>query len=181
MEQVFNDENEPFWRSARQLELGPIPDASFARFIRERFEASGRSIAPEAVAQVLATTGGHPYATQELCYSLWEATGEAGIADTATFVEALAGVLRSEHARFTLVWDQSSGVQRLVLQALAAETATAITSADYRRRHGLPGSSSIQRALDALVAAELVTRDGPGSYRISEPFLAEWVRIFAPG
>ena len=181
MARLFNDINEPFWRSARHMELGPIPADSFSRFIHERFATTGRSIEPEAVADVLAATGGHPYATQELCYSLWEETPDRGQADSGRVAAALARVLRSEHARFTLVWDQASGVQRLVLQALAAEPAAAITSAEYRRRHGLPGSSTIQRALDALVGDELVARGGPGSYRIAEPFLADWVRANARG
>jgi uncharacterized protein len=179
MQRLFNDVNEPFWRSARQMELGPIGPASFAPFIHERFASTGRSVEDEIVARVLDMTGGHPYGTQELCYSLWEATEDGGTADASTFAAALARVLRSEHARFTLIWDEASGVQRLVLQALAAEPAEAITAAEYRRRHGLPGSSSIQRALDVLVVDELVARLGPGSYRISEPFLAEWVRRFA--
>jgi hypothetical protein len=179
MERLFNDVNEPFWRSARQMELGPIVPESFAPFIRERFASTGRAVEENTVAQVLQTTGGHPYATQELCYSLWEATADGATADAVTFVTALDRVLRSEHARFTLVWDEASGVQRLILQALAAEPATAVTAAEYRRRHGLPGSSSIQRALDVLVADELVVRLGRGEYRISEPFLAEWVRRFA--
>jgi uncharacterized protein len=179
MERLFNDVNEPFWRSARQMELGPIAPESFSPFIHERFASTGRAVDEETVAQVLQTTGGHPYATQELCYSLWEATADNGTADTSTFAVALDRVLRSEQARFTLVWDEASGVQRLVLQALAAEPANAITAAEYRRRHNLPGSSSVQRALDVLVADELIVRLGPGAYRISEPFLAEWVRRFA--
>jgi hypothetical protein len=170
MQRLFNDSNEPFWRSARHMELGPIPAESFARFIHERFASTGRHVDAEAVTRILATTGGQPHATQELCYALW---------DTGTFDAALDRVLRAEHARFTLVWDQASGVQRLVLQALAAEDTTSITAVDYRRRHGLPGSSSVQRALDALTGAELVFRDAPGAYRIVEPFLAEWVRRFA--
>jgi hypothetical protein len=161
------------------MELGPIEPASFAPFIHERFASTGRAVEDDVVVRVLHTTGGHPYATQELCYSLWEACGDGGIAGVSTFAAALERVLRSEHARFTLIWDEASGVQRLLLQALAAEPATAITAAEYRRRHGLPGSSSIQRALDALVADEVVVRLGRGSYRISEPFLAEWVRRFA--
>jgi DNA-binding IclR family transcriptional regulator len=62
-----------------------------------------------------------------------------------------------------------------VLQALAQEPLHAITSADVRRRHGLPGSSSVQRALDALQQDELVAKERPGAYRIAEPFLREWV------
>lgn len=179
MRRLFNDANEPFWRSARQMELGPIAPGTFGAFIRERFRSTRKAIDGEAVARVLAITGGHPYATQELCSTLWQETDEAGEADEAAVDRSLVRVLRAEHARFTLVWDQAAGVQRLVLQALASDPTDAITSADYRRRHGLPGSSSIQRALDALVADELVMRRAPGSYRISEPFLGEWIRANA--
>ncbi len=62
-----------------------------------------------------------------------------------------------------------------MLQALAAERGRPL-SGEYRRRHGLPGASSVQRALGALVKDELVARDGMGEYRIAEPFLAEWLQ-----
>ena len=54
MERLFNDVNEPFWRSARQMELGPIAPESFAPFIRERFASTGRAVDENTVAQVLA-------------------------------------------------------------------------------------------------------------------------------
>ena len=84
-------------------------------------------------------------------------------------------MLRSENAHFTLIWDQASRVQRATLQALAAEPLVGATSQDFRRRHNLPGGSSVQRALDALVEDELVSREAAGAYRIAEPFLAEWI------
>lgn len=168
LEEIFNDENEPFWRSARQMELGPIPRRQFAVFIHERFAASGRTVRDDAVERVLDITGGHPYATQELCYALWEEP--SGDVDAA-----LARVLRSENAHFSLVWDRASRVQRLVLEALAREPAESITSMEYRSRHGLPTSSSVQTALEALLEDELVARIRAGEYRISEPFLAEWI------
>ena len=31
LEKIFNDKNEPFWRSAKQLEIGPIPPAAVRR------------------------------------------------------------------------------------------------------------------------------------------------------
>ena len=39
MERLFNDRNEPFWRSAKKVELGPIEPERFAGFIGERFRA----------------------------------------------------------------------------------------------------------------------------------------------
>ncbi len=173
MERIFNDENEPFWRSARQMELGVIAPARFEGYIEAGFERSGKRIDPETVAAVLETTGGHPYATQELCYFLWEETPDAAEAGAPQLEAALAKVLRSEHAHFDLVWEEASTVQRLVLEALAAEPGRPL-SGDYRRRHKLPGPSTVQRALGTLTHKELITRSNR-EYRIAEPFLADWL------
>lgn len=175
MERLFNDANEPFWRSAKHMELGVIAPEAFAPFIRERFETTGRRIADETVGGVLAITRGHPYATQELCYALWEETAARAMARRQELDAAMERVLRSENAHFTLIWDQASRVQRATLQALAREPLVSATSEEFRRRHGLPGGSSVQRALDALVEEEIVLREAAGSYRIAEPFLAEWI------
>ena len=175
MARLFNDENEPFWRSAKLMELGVIAPDEFAPFIRDRFEATGRRVGDDALGGVLATTRGHPYATQELCYHLWEETPVKRTAGEPELSAAIGRVLRSENAHFTLIWDRASRVQRAMLQALAAEPLRSATSREFRRRHGLPGGSSVQRALDALVAEELVMREAAGSYRIAEPFLAEWI------
>ena len=74
MRQIFNDENEPFWRSAKQTELGVIPPELFAPYALERFAETGKQLERDACERALELTGGHPYATQELLYFLWEAT-----------------------------------------------------------------------------------------------------------
>jgi hypothetical protein len=175
LERIFNDENEPFWRSAKQMELGVIAPALFRGYIEAQFARTGRRVEPEVVDRVLEATLGHPYATQELCYFLWGETSEGGVGGNEQYDIALEKLLRAEHAHFGLVWEKSARAQRLVLQALAREPGRPLTG-EYRRRHGLPGPSSVQRALDAVVKDELVTRDERGEYRIAEPFLAEWLR-----
>jgi uncharacterized protein len=174
MERIFNDENEPFWRSARQMELGVIDPPRFESYVTASFERTGKRIRIETVRAILATTGGHPYATQELCYFVWEETRPRRAAGEAELEQALGDVLRAEHAHFGLIWDQSSTAQRLVLQALAVEPGRPL-SGDYRRRYKLPGTSTVQRALQALTRAELVSRSD-GEHRIAEPFLADWLR-----
>ncbi len=176
MERLFNDVNEPFWRSAKQVELGLIPREPFAAFIRERFASTGKGVSDEIVSAILDRTDGHPYGTQELCYALWEEVDEGAIAGASELERALDRVLRSENAHFTRVWENASKNQRQVLQALAQEPLHAVTSEAYRRRHGLPAPSSVQKALDRLVAEEVVARAGPGAYRILEPFLSDWIR-----
>jgi hypothetical protein len=173
MQRIFNDENEPFWRSAKLLELGVIPPGEFAPYVAGRFEATGKSIAAAVVDDILARTGGHPYATQELCYFVWEETAPGERAGVDELQRGLAGVLRSEHAHFTLLWEGASATQRLVLQALATDPGRPYT-VEYRRRHRLPSASHIQKALGALVKRELVVNER-GRHWLAEPFLAEWI------
>ena len=174
MKRIFSDENEPFWRSAKSVELGPIEAAPFAEYIAERFADTGKQVEPAVVNDLLARTGGHPYATQELCYFLWEQTPPGSEAGADESLAALAAVVRAEHAHFSVVWERAPRTQRLLLEALAAEQPGHPLSADYRRRHDLPSASSIQKAARSLVDRELIANDS-GAYWISEPFLAEWI------
>jgi uncharacterized protein len=174
MERIFIDANEPFWRSAKSIELGAIPPEPFTAFIVERFRAGGKEVDAAVVDGVLGSTGGHPYATQELCYFLWEQTPAGETATEERLKRALAAVLRSEHTHFSLLWDGASAVQKQILRALAREPGHPF-SGGYRDRHDLPASTNVQKALRALVKRELVKGEA-GAYRITEPFLADWLQ-----
>jgi len=175
LERIFNDKNEPFWRSAKQLEIGPIVPSVFAPFIRERFDGSGKRIDDDAVERLLDVTAGHPYGTQELAYFAWELVPANGEVTVDVIEEAVARVLRSESNHFTQLWDESSPPQRLLMIALADEPESAIYSAGYHERHELPGNPTLQTALGALTRREIVGRADDGDYRVIEPFLAEWL------
>lgn len=173
MERIFNDENEPLWRSAKPVELGRIPADEFGSFLLDRFGRSGRSVEPETIRRLLELTQGHPHATQELAYFLWEHASDGTSATVRHLAASLEALLRAEDARFTLLWEETATVQRLLLQALAAEPGHPY-SKPYRDRHGLPAAASVQTALRALERRELIAREG-GVHRIVEPFLAEWL------
>jgi uncharacterized protein len=177
MRDLFSDANEPFWRSAKQMQIGPIDTELFGAFIRERFEATHKGLGRETCEGVLAITRGHPYATQELCYSLWEQTPFDGSADDELLARALELVLQSEHAHFSLVWEGLPAGQRILLEALASEPGRPL-SGPYRARHQLAGPSSTQTALKGLIDRELVEREPDGSHRVMEPFLIEWLGRF---
>jgi hypothetical protein len=137
MEQIFSDANEPFWRSARPMELGVIPPAVFADFLRTRFERTGRTIGDMVVELILQTTHSHPYGTQELAYALWEVTPRGRRAGAAQFEEALVRVLRSENAHFSRIWERAPKAQRVTLEALATEPGQPPLATEYRRSHNL--------------------------------------------
>ena len=175
MERIFNDENEPFWRSTKQIELGVIPRVLFELYATKQFSRTERTLETQACARVMDLTGGHPYATQEILYFLWAQTPVGETADEQRLEPALEALLRSEHAHFSLLWSRAAAAQRMVLAALSSEQPGRPLSSDYQQRHSLPVTATVQTALGALMAEELISRIGRGEYRIAEPFLTEWI------
>src|SRR5581483_2451303 len=155
MRRLFTHQNEPFFRSAKVLELGVIAPPLFRKFIVSRFRRTDRAVPDEVVDAILGITGGHPYATQELAYALWEVVPEGFEATLADFGRALESVLHAENAHFTLVWENSSRAQRLLLQAVAVEPGR-VQGEAYRARFGLPAATTVQRAAETLAAEELL-------------------------
>jgi uncharacterized protein len=174
MERIFNDELEPFWRSAKRVELQRIPPDQFAPFIVDGFRRHDRDIESAVVERILDMTGGHPYGTQEISYYVWEETARGATADVERLGVALDKLLRSEHSHFSDLWDRATANQRVLLTALAREPGRPFTEA-YRARHNLRAATTIQKAVKALVQQEIVASDR-GFVRICEPFYAEWIQ-----
>jgi hypothetical protein len=175
LDSIFSDRNEPFWRSARRMDLGPIPEPVFSAFLRERFSTTGSTIDEPAADHLVAVTHGHPYATQELAYFTWELVPRGGVAEAADVDAALVTVLRSEHNNLARIWELATRNQRLVLLALSSEPLS-LYAEETRDRFGLPAPTFVQRAVRGLVREDVVERVRGGRYRIAEPFLGEWVR-----
>jgi hypothetical protein len=174
MQRLFNDRNEPFYKSAKVMEIGAISPDLFKHFVKERFDSTDRGIADVVLDELLSITAGHPYGTQEFAYALWEEVPTGFTAAATDLQAALRAVLRAENAHFTLLWEKSSRAQRLVLQALALEPGR-VQSAAYRNTFGLPAASTVQRAIEALTHDQLVARRPDGAHEIVEPFLREWL------
>lgn len=178
MHRLFNDENEPFFRSAKTMELGAIDPTLFRPFLAAQFERTDRGVTDDALTRLLEITGGHPYATQELASALWDEVPAGFTAGSDDLEDALAAVLRAENARFTLLWEGATGPQKLVLQALAKEPGRPF-SEPYRLRHELPSASHVQRALRTLIRKELVAKGADGVHDLAEPFFREWLLAYA--
>ena len=174
MQSIFNDRNEPFWRSARHMELGRLPEAALAAHLRDRFEATERDADDEAIVRLLAVTDGHPYATQELAFFTWSHVPHGHAARERDVEAGLADVLNAEHNNLSRLWDGCTRNERLVLLALR-EGPQSLFSEETRERKGLPAATFVQRAVKSLVRDDTVEQLPDRRYRLAEPFLAEWL------
>lgn len=177
MQRIFTHDNEPMYKMAKPLLLGPIDRTAFVAFILGRFAATDRQITDEAVERILQITQCHPFDTQELCHFTWNlATLDQAVATPELVDRAVERVLVAENARYTDLWSRLTKQQRLVLSALMASGGTSsIYSEAYRRRYGLGPGSSVQRALKTLLESDLVEETSPGHYRVPDTFLRAWL------
>lgn len=171
---LFNDRNEPFWRSARHVELGRIPADAFRRFVAERLATTERGIDDAALELLLESTDGHPYATQELAFFTWGHVPHGHHVRVEDVRAGLDDVLRAEHNNLERIWDAATTNGRLVLLALR-EGPLGLFAEETRRRHGLPAATFVQRAVKGLMRNDVVERLPEGRYAIAEPFLAAWL------
>lgn len=175
LREVFADQHQPLYRLARPMTLGPIDDAAFARYVRERFAAGRSQITQEGVDTLLAITGGHPSDTQELAHFAWVAAAAAGTPATRETVQhALSEVVSAESGRFVVIWENRSPLQRRALTAVAHD-GTRLYANEVRQRFQLGDPSGLQKALQRLSDLELIESEQRGTYRVPDLFLREWL------
>jgi len=177
MRRVFTDRNQPLYRSARSLPLGPIGVPQFSGFIRERCRASHVAIHQEAVEHILKITGSHPHDTQELAHFAWAlARAAEGRITTGVVDAALARVVAAEDAHYTPLWESLTLVQRRVLLAIARDPGMHVFGEAFRRTHRLGAASTVQTAIERLVEREIIEGASTRGFSVPDVFLRAWLQ-----
>src|SRR5687767_13025378 len=151
----------PFYKAGPVMRLEKIDPAEFAAFIDQRFAGSG--IRPEEGLgeSIVDLAANVPYDVQRLAHETWDDVKEAGkeSAGLDDLHATLTRVLGEQRLVFEESWQRLTLPQRAVLRALVLEQGRELMSADVRSRHRLPGTSTIQAALAALLRQDIITRD----------------------
>ena len=166
----------PFYKAGPVMRLEKIDEALFADFLDGRFVASG--MRPEAGlgAAIVDLAANVPYDVQRLAHETWDDLKAAGRKTVmlADLHATLTRLLGEQHTIFEQSWQRLTLPQRAVLRALVLEHGRELLSADVRTRHRLPGSSTVQAALAALVRQDIVMKEG-SRYLASDSLYREWV------
>lgn len=175
MEQMLTPRR-PFYKAGPVIRLDKIDEDTFADFIERRFAASGLRADDGLGAAIVELAGNVPYDVQRLAHETWDDAKAAGrkVAGVDDLHVTLTRLLGEHHTVFEESWQRLTLGQRAVLRALVLENGHEMLSADVRARHRLPGASSVQSALGALVKQEVVLKDG-GTYIVSDSLFREWV------
>jgi len=166
----------PFYKAGPVMRLEKIDATLFAEFLDERFAASGMRPEESLGAAIVDLAANVPYDVQRLAHETWDDARAAGrkTVGLADLHATLRRLLGEQHTIFEESWQRLTLPQRAVLRALVLEDGRELLSADVRARHRLPGASTVQAALAALVRQDIAMKDGT-RYTASDSLYREWV------
>jgi hypothetical protein len=170
---IFNERQRPFFQSAINYPLGPLPSADLAKFISWQFREHGKPCTEEMALRLVSLIGCHPYYSEKLGFFVYE------MADAVTEETIEAGLQKlivSEKPVFEAVLQGLSPHQRLLLKAIALEPAKKILAGGYIQRHGLGSTGGVQHSARQLEDLDLIERRGDQElWQLVDPILAMWL------
>jgi uncharacterized protein len=166
----------PFYKAGPVVRLEKIDEGIFAEFIDARFAASGLRTEDGLGAAIVELAENVPYDVQRLAHETWDDVRAAGrkSAGLEDLHLTLGRLLNQQHTVFEESWQRLTLAQRAVLRAIVLVGGRELLSADVRSRHRLPGASSVQSALAALVREDIVMKD-QGRYLVNDSLYREWL------
>jgi AAA+ ATPase superfamily predicted ATPase len=163
-----------FFRMFELLHLGPVAPGHLARWIESRMETAG--VEPNGVGTPIVEGVGPR--TQDILqvarhvYARGLGRGSAAMEDVDL---ATRDVVREEDPVIRTIWSDLTAHQQNVLRSVASGVEQ-IFSTSTRQRFGLPTSSTVAAAVDALEKRGVLTRNADdGSIHFESPFVRLWV------
>ena len=163
-----------FYRMFELLHLGPMAPDHLGRWIDDRMEAAGGD-SKGVGALIVERVGPRTQDILQVARHVY-ARGLAGGGASVDEVElATRDVVREEDPVIRTIWSDLTAHQQNVLRAVASGSEQ-IFSTSTRHRFGLPTSSTVAAAVDAMQKRGILARDHEdGSIHFDSPFVRLWV------
>lgn len=174
MDDIFNNPNQPFFKSAAAVEVGPICRDVYGEYIRSKFSSGRRTITDDALTAVFDAACDITGDVQQLCAELWNCTDTGSVVEFGTISAALDRIHHAEHESNSRILDLLTPGQVRVLLGLARLGGEQPTSKRFLTESGVGQASSVTKALSRLIERGLVYRSGEG-IKFFSPFFRTWM------
>lgn len=166
--QVFYGKNSPFFRSGSSIFLEPIPRSDWHEYISSYFQIKNNPISDTQINRILDITQCSPLNTNSAISAL---SARSLPIDDST-IELVGLLIDEQTSRYTnSILEGLAPNQRILLLALADAEKSKPFTTDFVARYDLKSTSSIQRALEALLQRDIVSTDQDGAVFIVDPLL----------
>jgi AAA+ ATPase superfamily predicted ATPase len=167
--EMFNDQNRALYKQALDYPLGQISTKDYLSWAEALFMKNNVKIELNLIEEVVSRCGNHPMYVQQFLYHLWD-TAEPNF-DTLDKVEAT--ILRKNHTQDLTPWESLTLNQKKTLKLVIKAGGRKIFNAAAMHAADLQSSAQVTRALESLIAKDIVTKNG--EYRIQDVMFKKWV------
>ena len=175
MGEMFSSPSRPFYQSASNLSLKPIPLSSYSDFITHHFENGGLHIEAEAIQYIYEKFEGTTWYIQKICnelYAMAESDHPIGIKEVDW---AINYAVEEKDDIYQDLMVRLPANQKTLLIAIAhSGKDIKPTSGAFIKKHHLTSASVVQRSLSALQEKDIIT-SSDGNYYIYDYFLYYWL------
>ena len=146
---IFNDKNRPFFQSAINYALNPLPKDELTQFVFDLFKKHGKNCPQNIARSIVEHTHQHPYYTQKLAFFVFEFSSNT--VELKNIEASFDELIKSERPVFESILQGLAPRQIALLRALAEEPTETILSAGYMKRHQLGSTGAMQGASKKLI------------------------------
>lgn len=172
---MFNADRRPFYKSAINYPLAPLPREEAEAFIVDRFAAGKKKCPRKVAAEIYGLVAGYPYYIQRIPYSIYEVT-EGKDVRRQDLSAGVTQVYDQEKPAYESYLRAIAPVQIRLVTALAQDPTVSPYSIEYMARHGLGSIGGVQGALNKLLTLDYIEKDNNGAYRVVDPVFALWLK-----
>jgi len=168
MHDLFEDRDGAFYKFAKTIELGRIPDNEMQRFLVSRFRSGGGRLSESAAKRIAGISEGVPSYAQQIGHELFHISRNPEMSDVE---DSIKRVVSQQEQVYSLLWDSvKSPLQRRYLFAIAKEPGVA-HGESFVKRYGLRSRSHVQRVENQLEARGLIAKG-----EVLDPMFVMWLR-----
>jgi hypothetical protein len=175
---MFNEKKRPFYRSAINYPLLPLPETEAAAFIIGRFKDGGKTCPEEIAKRIVEAVRGYPYYIQRIPYAIFEVSGRE-IRDE-DYGKGFRRALEEERPVYEALLQSLSLQQIKLITALAGEPTMSPYAAEYMANYGLGSVGGIQGAIKKLFALDFIEKSD-GLFKVVDPVFAKWLKHLKEG
>lgn len=179
LSQMFDSPDEPFFKSARSMDLDIISLDTYREFCKSMFQLYRKAITDASVELTYYLFCGNTYDMQQVMKDAFSNSGKGETVDEDMILATVHLLLAEKEKDFREILNRlDNKKERNVLFCIASEgLATGLTSSSMMKRYSLDNASSVQNALRNLCGDKLnlVAKVGNSHYKLQDKFFELWI------
>lgn len=173
MNELFEKRSLPFYKFGDVMYLTKIGTDDWVKYIRGRFEVSGKGISEELARKICDTAENHSSYVQQLSWLVWHHTKKEAIGED--FDEAYSDMIDQNTPLFEKQIESLTSYQMNFLRALLDGVNSDFSSTAVLQKYQLGSSANVSIVKRALIKKELIDTD-KRKLIIPDPILKVWLR-----